>query len=410
MAPGPVLQCSFRGPNSVDVSDEVLRKAIAKAASSEHARWVRRKEDDPAVFPSLVCTWLAGLNSSLEPNALAALQSAAMTLAYENLGNNSLNTAIQSFNAVDATYESAVDEVYERSRAVDDARRRLAPLQAEVNTALQKEQSSKQAVSQAKKNVADAAKATPVDSVRLGAASESLNDAEQEHQKNVTARKNAETARDNGKKKLEDASKELEKAHRAEAKAKAARKAAAGKASNWIAVKKAVDALLKAGKIKASTTLRSFVEEALRAAHNSRADVEPWSAAFVGARIRSAAIDLGLEARVGGIHHGKDGLLKITRRHSDYIIDARKPAKARYQAFAPGTRAVELGDILCTDRADFRTKSGIQTLKGLRSGAALHGDLVVKLEVGQHPYAETIGGTSGKPCAGAAIHSTRTAS
>ena len=152
---------------------------------------------------------------------------------------------------------------------------------------------------------------------------------------------------------------------------------------------------------QSSITLPKEIEApvlaALTAAHNSRADTEAWSSAFVGASIRTAAIKLGLEWVTGNTPHGKDGLLKVSRRHSEYIIDARKNAKrGRYQAFEPGKRAVQVGDIICTDRAEFITKGQRQTLKGLAGRTVLHGDIVVSVVSDADGFAQTVGGNVGQ--------------
>ena len=103
------LQCAFRGPNQVEVPEADLRKAIAAAANAERTRWLtgagkRRKEDDDTVFPFLVCTWLAGFDSTLQPDTLVALQSAVSAVTYGNLTNTGLNSAIQVFNTADAAF------------------------------------------------------------------------------------------------------------------------------------------------------------------------------------------------------------------------------------------------------------------------------------------------------------------
>ena len=95
----------------------------------------------------------------------------------------------------------------------------------------------------------------------------------------------------------------------------------------------------------------------------------------------------------GRVHRGKDRPLKISRRHSDYIIDARDRAvPGKYHAFEPAKRAVGIGDIVCTDRTEFIKSPGRQTLKGLKTGTLLHGDIVVEIGTGANPYVETIGG------------------
>ena len=394
------LHCAFRGPNQVEVPEADLRKAIAAAANAERTRWLtgagtRRKEDDDTVFPFLVCIWLPGFDSTLQPDTLVALQSAVSAVTYGNLTDTGLNSAIQVFNTADAAFEAAVDEVYKRSAEEDATRQELARLQVALKAAEQKERTSAQVVSQAKKDVSAAAKATPFSQVNLDAARKSLAKAEQDHQQNIKARTDAAAARDDAKKKLAKTSQELKKANDALPAARAARKKEEDAAGNWTATdrEKARKDLLKSAGITAPSAVSKFIDTALESAHKSRADAEPWSAAFVGAQVRAAAIGLKLEVIDGRVHRGKDRPLKISRRHSDYIIDARDRAvPGKYHAFEPAKRAVGIGDIVCTDRTEFIKSPDRQTLKGLKTGTLLHGDIVVEIGNGANLYAETIGG------------------
>src|SRR5262249_23069609 len=143
-----------------------------------------------------------------------------------------------------------------------------------------------------------------------------------------------------------------------------------------------------------------LVETALQMAHQSRADIEAWSAVFVVSCVRAAAIGQKLEAiDSSDAHGGRDGLLKASQRHSDYVVEARERRRnavaGTYHAFEPTERAVQVGDIICTDRKDFIEKPKL--LRDVVRGDLLHGDIVteVKTENGKPVFAETIGGNVG---------------
>ena len=401
---GPTqTKCVFRGPNSVEVNEATLRNAIAAVAKSERTAWLSKgslqKEDVPSLFPQLVRHWLAGKDSTLPPDTLQLLQTAALTASastYSNVLDATLNKAMEDFNDADARFETAVEDRYKKFDDVDAAKRDLAQRKTEAAAAEAKARGSDKLLAQAK-NVVDAArKAQPFSQADLDAAKKAESAAQQDHDTNVSARKAAIDKRSDAATTLTEKTAELAESKTGVAALKQARDNKIAAASNWstAARKKAREELIKSASVASTAGINSFIDSALLAAHKSRADVEAWSAVFVSSCVRGAAIGLKLEVKSGGIHHGKDHLLKASQKHAEYIVDARdKPAPGRYQAFDPGKRAVAVGDIVCTDRTDFIAAAGRHTLKGLTTGTLLHGDIVVEVQKkGSNPYVETIGG------------------
>lgn len=381
-------QCDFHGANSVVVSEEDLRKAIADAFVAERKLWeakgVLQKEDNDARFPDLVWYWLAGLDSSIRPDWLQALKAATVKTTYGNLTNTQLKGDIVIFNAADASFEGAIDTRYDKSGEVDEARAALASLEGPAAKAITTARNAKRALEKADK-------AKPRKQTAVDAAQAALTAAELDRNKRLGARDAASSF-------LKTKSSELKQAKADVEIKRKTRKDLIAAAENWTATDRETTRkdLFKQSSILLPKEIGVPVDAALVAAHNSRADTEPWSSAFVGASIRSAAINLGIETVSGKTHHGKDGLLKISRNHAGYIINARDNARpGRYQAFEPSKRAVQVGDIICTDRADFIEKKDRQTLKGLKTGTVLHGDVVVSVVSGAHGFAQTIGGNVG---------------
>ncbi|HJZ76280.1 MAG TPA: hypothetical protein VKE51_31310 [Vicinamibacterales bacterium] len=138
-----------------------------------------------------------------------------------------------------------------------------------------------------------------------------------------------------------------------------------------------------------------------REAHTNRGDYSAWSAAFVVACVRGAAIAQGLEAAIGpGRRHvGRDELLLGALTHAEYTIEARRRRaqtlprrRGTYHAFAPRERVPRPGDIIVQDRRDtLTTAAQVFTLAGLADGKT-HGDIVVDVQPG---FAVTIGGNLG---------------
>jgi hypothetical protein len=144
--------------------------------------------------------------------------------------------------------------------------------------------------------------------------------------------------------------------------------------------------------------LNALVEQALHDARGSRFDNVAWSAVFVCACIRAAAIQLGLEAVVQGQYVGRDLLLLAHEAHWGYVLKAYqrtsvKPARRGcYHAFKPDERDVQVGDIIVLDRQvntlpDVIRFDQIRTV--LPGGRKLHGDIVVEVT---GDYCVAIGG------------------
>lgn len=133
----------------------------------------------------------------------------------------------------------------------------------------------------------------------------------------------------------------------------------------------------------------SQIESALQFAHESRADAEAWSAVFVGAVVRAAAIAQQLEiTTTSGAHRGKNVLLAVSQKHWQYVTDALSNPKGAYRALTPRAEKVEVGDIIITDRRPFAEKPLALTAAAIKH-KPLHGDIVIEVGTG---FAVTIGG------------------
>jgi hypothetical protein len=133
-----------------------------------------------------------------------------------------------------------------------------------------------------------------------------------------------------------------------------------------------------------------------REAHRDSGGFSAWSAVFVVACVRGAAIAQGLEGVIapGRRHVDPDVLLVAAVSHADYTIGARTRRAATlprrrgtYHAFTPAERAPQRGDIIVLDRAA-SSVAGVQTLPRL-SGGLTHGDIVIDV---QPTFVVTIGG------------------
>jgi len=137
-----------------------------------------------------------------------------------------------------------------------------------------------------------------------------------------------------------------------------------------------------------------------REAHTDSGDFSAWSAAFVTACVRGAAIAQGLEAVIppGRRNVGQDELLLAELRHAVYTIEARRRRAATtprrrgtYHAFQPRERAPRSGDVIVQDRRRI-TEAQVTTLAALAPGLITHGDIVVDVRPG---FVVTIGGNVG---------------
>ena len=132
-----------------------------------------------------------------------------------------------------------------------------------------------------------------------------------------------------------------------------------------------------------------------REGHDSLGSFRAWSAVFVSACVRGAAISEGIEAVTtpGRTHAGLDRPLRPSFSHAAYVIRARADRAAgrlgRYHAFVPSARAPQLADIIVQDRRDNIGPGQVRALATLPQGAETHGDIVV--EVGADSVV-TIGG------------------
>jgi subtilisin family serine protease len=380
-------KCGFHGPKGVFVKEADLRSAVVIAALNERKIWrvgnTSQKEDNDARFGDLVRYWLAGRTGTIHPGKLKAVQQAALDpdVTYGNLGNATLNSAIQKFKVAEATVNAARADVYSKSNAVDSAI-------AKVKDAGKKVEAAEIAVSQADARVKKA-------SGQSGSGAQTALDEER------AALRAAKTALTSARKHRDKAKQALETARMSHAKAKAAREPLKKPARKWevIDIKKTGKQILDKAGSKDPQNIDDLLNEALLEAHKSRADIAAWSAVFVISCVRAAAIDKDLEAIDSrGAHAGRDGLLKASLRHSDYIIEARerkrKAVGGSYHAFEPKERTVQVGDIICTDRTDFIRKP--VRLKDVKQGDLLHCDIVTKVttEEGKR-VAETIGGNVG---------------
>ena len=147
---------------------------------------------------------------------------------------------------------------------------------------------------------------------------------------------------------------------------------------------KAIRGLLLAG--APGTTGNAIIDAAMsraREGHDSLGSFRAWSAAFVSACVRGAAISEGIEAVTtpGRTHAGRDQTLRPSLTHALYVIRARDDRAAgtlgRYHAFMPSARAPQLADIIVQDRRDNIAPSQVRALATLPDDAETHGDIVV---------------------------------
>ncbi|MGH9890602.1 MAG: DUF2272 domain-containing protein, partial [bacterium] len=395
----PLNKCGFHGPDSAFVLDADLRAAVVKAAVDERTLWFDsgsktfQNEITDARFGDLVRYWLAGHTGTIRPGKLEAVQKAAIDSSvkskYGNLTNATLNAAIQKFSAAEAKVNARSADVYKKSDDVDSATAKVKEANTQVRDAAAAMTAAEAAVKAAHSQSGSGAQAA------LNAAKAALSTA-------TTALNAARKDRSDAGKALDVTTTALKATKESHEKAKSVRDSLKDPAKNWKLtdrqkVRKAI--LAKAGSTDPQK-IDDLVEEELLLAHRSRADIEAWSAVFVVSCVRKAAIGLKLEAiDSSGAHRGRDGLLKASRRHSDYIVEARerkrKAVGGTYHAFEPADRKVDIGDIICTDRTDFIGKPA--RLKDVKPGLFLHGDIVtlVKTVWGLPVFAETIGGNVG---------------
>ena len=293
----------------------------------------------------------------------------------------------KKFGAAEALVNTLTRAVYDKSLAFEVAAAMLKRATAELGAAAATVRSAEARVKAARSLSGSAAQAALAkEQTALGLATTALKAAQKVHRDATIARGAAATS--------------LQTARKDHRKAKVSRDVFSIDSKTGEDPNKAkIHSALKGAQAVLAKALgsKSLAAEALLRAHRSRADMDAWSAVFVVACVRAAAIARNLEVVDStGAHLGIDGLLKASPRHADYVVEARererKAIRGTYHAFAPGHQAVKIGDIICTDREDFITAPVL--LKDVKRGKLLHGDIVtlVKMEKGKPAYAETIGG------------------
>lgn len=396
-APPPQTLCGFHRPDRRVVTDADLRSAIVAAAIAERARWFAaatstvQKEDHDGRFGDLVRYWLGGQNSDVRPGKLEALQQAAVSgaITYGNLTAATLHAGIGVFKAAEARVTAAAAAVYRTSDAADDARIDSDSAASSLKVAHAKFTAAAERVRQA----AAAHKTNPTQSSAALLAQE-----RQAWTAAQTALTAAQKVRDDARQKHGAATQAVTTARRDHANAVAARTPLTTAAQRWDAKDRARvrTALLAKAASADAQNVNAQIDTALQLAHQSRADIEAWSAVFVSSCIRSAALALKLEVvNARGIHNGANRLFKASQRHWEYTLDARDRKKrsiaGAYHALEPRDRAVRPADIVITDRNDF---IGQPVSLGSLGRTILHGDIVTRIHTvdGVPLYAEAIGG------------------
>jgi subtilisin family serine protease len=386
-------KCGFHGPNGAFVAGADLRQAVADAALNERKIWwtgnTAQKEDDDARFGDLVRYSLAGQSSKIPPDKLEVVQQAAGAgdrSIFSNLSNATLGAAVQAYRAESKKFDDKTADVYRKSDLVDLSKMMVSAAETRFKAAETK-------VSLVTANLKNAGSQSGSGAqAALAAASKALSEAKAERDTAQGELKNAKQA-------LSRAERDLAKAHKSYKDAKKALEDLEDPVEKWTDadIRKTRKAILDKAGSKAPNNLDVPIQNALEFAYQSRADSRAWSAVFVVSCVRAAAIGLKLEAiDSSGAHGGRDGLLKASPRHADYVVEAREHKRNRvggtYHAFKPTERAVQVGDIICTDRRSFIGTA--VRLEVLPSRFLLHGDIVtfVKTENGKQVYAETIGG------------------
>ncbi|HEX6086014.1 MAG TPA: DUF2272 domain-containing protein, partial [Thermoanaerobaculia bacterium] len=382
-------KCAFHRADKTFVELSDLRRAVVDEAIAEEKFWfdpakkTHRQEHEDAQFGRLVSYWLGGIDSTIHPGKLEALQNAALGpgITYGNLTDTALNAAIKSFNDADAVAEAKEAEVYEQSFRVDVAKATLDVARKDRANARDGLKAAERQLAQARKQSGTGAQALVEESQRVLDGAKLLAGS-------------AEGLVKLWSRMHEGAKRELTEARAAHTSAVAARRALEAAAEAWKSddrtnVRKA---LITKAAGSDPQPVATKVGEALQAAHNSRADSEAWSAAFVSAVVRSVALKLKLERMIGGRPSGQNALLLTSRAHWKYVKAALTSKSGRYQAFDPRAHAVEPGDLIATYRKEFKERRIPLTAAGVHE-QLLHVDIVVAVE--QAKFAEAIGGNVG---------------
>ena len=390
-------KCGFHGPNGAFVTEADLRKAVVEAALNERKIWwagnTAEKEDQDARFGDLVRYALAGQSSKIPPGKLEPLQQAAAAgggSVFSNLGN------VQGYRAESAKFDAKTADVYSKSDLVDSLQPMVTAAETRFKAADNRFKDAETKVSQATADLKNAGSQS-----RSGAQA-ALHAAERARSEAKAERDTAQKDLAKAKQALAQAEVDLAKAVKTYEDAEKAFNDLEDPVKKWpdADIKKTHKAILAKAGIKDPKDLDVHIQAALKFAYQSRADSAAWSAVFVVACVRAAAIGLKLEAiDSSGAHSGEDGLLMASQKHAIYVAAARerRPAdKGKYHAFEPTERAVQVGDLICTDRKP-HIEGKPALLKDVKKGMILHVDIVTLVETknGKPVYAETIGGNVG---------------
>ncbi len=430
-APATADVCGFHGGAGV-VAVDVLRAAVVRNATDERAKWFAggpyQHEQAAARIGDLGRYWLAGNrgHGDVEPPTLAAAQAAALGpgVNYAPLVGALAKSSVQQFLAADSLVDARATDLLARWDVVDARRPAFeAARKRELETG-REAKTAAEAVRRAAELVSDLE-----GKLKRGEATETSLERERkafaravdERKRTADLHQNAKDALAGPRSAFTDAEKERDKARRAYVDAKVVRDGkvdgngkiiraglVTGATSAGVAATKKVVDDLRAVAPPAGVRVigEARATGAVLEAHKSRAEISAWSAVFVVACVRAAAIAHRLEWMAGTTHEGKNALLLATSRHAEYVIEARErrrprkrngvarpPTLGTYHAFEPDERAVRTGDIVATDRVLEITDR--VKLKDL-DGREMHCDVVTALgAVGATKYAETVGGNVG---------------
>ena len=122
-----------------------------------------------------------------------------------------------------------------------------------------------------------------------------------------------------------------------------------------------------------------------REGHDNLGSFRAWSAVFVSACVRGAAIAEGIEGvkLPGRTPEGLDRPLRPSIRHIDYVNRAFDDLAAgntgRYHPFEPSKRSPQPADIIVLDRRDNIGPGGVRPFAKVPAGVETHGDIVVEV-------------------------------
>lgn len=154
--------------------------------------------------------------------------------------------------------------------------------------------------------------------------------------------------------------------------------------------------LIAAAGLPTTPLLENLIDSALRGAQHSFANLTAWSAVFVVSVIERVA----MEKHLTDAPADNNVLLRATSRHANYVLEAHRRRDQRdgtYLAFHATSRAVQIGDIVVSDR-QAKSTNGVWKYEKIqefqKGGRELHGDIVVNVDIAGG-YAVTVGGNVG---------------